>query len=171
VSAGFNGLAGPLHGRAAQDSTDWVLGAVTRYRYSPTEKDVEEYAWETLKAGRVIPGHGHAVLRGEDPRFTAMLAFGKEHFGGDPVCATVEKMSRVVPGVLKEHGKAKNPYPNVDFGMGAVWHHFGITETGFYTVPFAISLAMGMLAQLVINRAVGSPILRPRSITTESIRP
>jgi citrate synthase len=171
VSAGFNGLAGPLHGRAAQDSTEWVLGAVTRYRYSPTEKDVEEYAWETLKAGRVIPGHGHAVLRGQDPRFTAMLAFGKEHFGGDPVFATVEKMSRVVPGVLKEHGKAKNPYPNVDFGMGAVWHHFGITETGFYTVPFAISLAMGMLAQIVINRAVGSPILRPRSITTESIRP
>jgi citrate synthase len=118
----------------------------------------------------VIPGHGHAVLRGPDPRFTAMLAFGKEHFGGDPVFATVEKMSRIVPEVLKSHGKAKNPYPNVDFGMGAIWHHFGITETDFYTVPFAISLAMGMLAQLVINRAIGSPILRPRSVTSDWIR-
>jgi citrate synthase len=170
VSAGFNGLAGPLHGRAAQESTNWVLGAVTRYRAAPTDTQIEEYAWETLNSGRVIPGHGHAVLRGPDPRFTAMLAFGKEHFGGDPVFATVEKMSRIVPEVLKSHGKAKNPYPNVDFGMGAIWHHFGITETDFYTVPFAISLAMGMLAQLVINRAIGSPILRPRSVTSDWIR-
>ena len=170
VSAGFNGLAGPLHGRAAKESTDWVVDAVTRYRGIPTDAQVEEYAAETLKNGRVIPGHGHAVLRDQDPRFTAMLAFGKEHFGGDPVFATVEKMSRIVPEILKRQGKAKNPYPNVDFGMGAVWHHFGITETDYYTVPFAISLAMGMLAQLVINRAIGSPILRPRSVTSEWVR-
>lgn len=170
VSAGFNGLAGPLHGRAAQESTDWVLAAVARYRGAPTDAEVEEYAWETLNGGRVIPGHGHAVLRGEDPRFTAMLDFGKRHFGGDPVLATVERMSRVVPEVLRKHGKAKNPYPNVDFGMGAVWHHYGITETDYYTVPFAISLAMGMLAQLVINRALGGPIVRPRSVTSQWIR-
>ncbi|HEU4364014.1 MAG TPA: citrate (Si)-synthase [Candidatus Krumholzibacteria bacterium] len=170
VSAGFNGLAGPLHGRAAQESTEWVLAAVAQYRGAPTDAQAEEYAWETLKAGRVIPGHGHAVLRGQDPRFTTMLEFGKKHFGGDPVFATVETMSRVVPEVLKEHGKAKNPYPNVDFGMGAAWHHFGITETDYYTVPFAISLAMGMLAQLVINRALGGPIVRPRSVTSEWIR-
>ncbi|HEX5133521.1 MAG TPA: citrate (Si)-synthase [Candidatus Krumholzibacteria bacterium] len=170
VSAGFNGLAGPLHGRAAQQSTQWVLGAVTRHRGTPTDAQVEEYAWETLKSGRVIPGFGHAVLRGQDPRFTAMLEFGKAHFGADPVFATVEKMSRIVPEVLKQQGKARNPYPNVDFGMGAVWHHFGITELDYYTVPFAISLAMGMLAQLVINRALVSPIVRPRSVTTDWLR-
>lgn len=170
VSAGFNGLAGPLHGRSAQESTRWVLDAVSRYRGVPSDAQCEEYAWETLKSGRVIPGHGHAVLRGPDPRFTAMVEFGKENFGGDPIFATVERMSRIVPEVLKKQGKAKNPYPNVDFGMGAVWHHFGITESDFYTVPFAVSMAMGMLAQLVINRAIGSPIVRPRSVTTEWIR-
>ncbi len=170
VSAGFNGLAGPLHGRSAQESTHWVLDAVARYRGVPTESQAEEYAWETLKSGRVIPGHGHAVLRGPDPRFAAMIEFGREHFGGDPIFATVDRLSRVVPEVLKEQGKAKNPYPNVDFGMGAVWHHFGITELDFYTVPFAVSLAMGMLAQFVINRALESPIVRPRSVTTEWIR-
>jgi citrate synthase len=170
VSAGFNGLAGPLHGRAAKESTDWVVEAVTRYRGAPSESEIEAYAWETLKNGRVVPGHGHAVLRGVDPRFSVMLEFGTKHFGGDPVFETVERMSRVVPRVLKEHGKAKNPYPNVDFGMGTVWHHFGITETDYYTVPFAISLAMGMLAQLVINRALGSPIVRPRSVTSAWVR-
>jgi citrate synthase len=114
-----------------------------------------------------VPGHGHAVLRGADPRFTAMLDFAKKHFADDPLVTTVERMSRVVPEVLKKHGKAKNPYPNVDFGMGMVWHHFDITELEFYTVPFAISLSMGMLAQLVWNRALGTPINRPRSVTMD----
>jgi citrate synthase len=170
VSAGFNGLAGPLHGRSAQESTQWVLDAIARYGGVPTEKQMEEFTWETLKSGRVVPGHGHAVLRGADPRFTAMLDFGRKHFKGDDVFETVERMSQVVPNVLKQHGKAKNPYPNVDFGMGTVWHHFGITELEYFTVPFAISLAMGMLAQLVINRALGTPINRPRSVTSEWIR-
>jgi citrate synthase len=170
VSAGFNGLAGPLHGRSAQESTQWVLSAIERFSGIPSETAIDEYTWETLNAGRVVPGHGHAVLRGQDPRFTAMLEFGREHFQGDAVFETVSRMARVVPDTLKTHGKAKNPYPNVDFGMGAVWHHFGITELAYYTVPFAISLSMGMLAQLVINRAVASPIVRPRSVTTEWIR-
>jgi len=170
VSAGFNGLAGPLHGRSAQESTQWVLAAMERYGGVPSDEQIEEYAWETLKAGRVVPGHGHAVLRDRDPRFTATMDFGRHNFHGDPAFDTVARMGDVVPEVLKKHGKAKNPYPNVDFGMGTVWHHFGITELPYYTVPFAISLAMGMLAQLVINRAVGSPIVRPRSVTTEWIR-
>ncbi len=170
VSAGFNGLAGPLHGRSAQESTQWVLAAIERYGGVPAKEQIEEYTWETLKAGRVVPGHGHAVLRGEDPRFTAMLEFGRAHFVRDDVFETVSRMAGVVPEVLKKHGKAKNPHPNVDFGMGALWHHFGVTELAYYTVPFAISLAMGMLAQLVINRALGSPIVRPRSVTTEWIR-
>ena len=169
VTAGFNGLAGPLHGRSAQESTQWQLDAMLRYGGAPDEKEIEKYTWDTLKAGRVVPGHGHAVLRGADPRFTAMLDFGRKHFADDPLFVTVERMSRVVPAVLQAQGKAKNPYPNVDFGMGMVWHHFGITELEFYTVPFAISLAMGMLAQLVWNRALGTPINRPRSVTTDWI--
>jgi citrate synthase len=170
VSAGFNGLAGPLHGRSAQESTQWQLDAMLRYGAAPDEKEIENYTWVTLNSGRVVPGHGHAVLRGADPRFTAMVDFGKKHFADDPLFVTVERMSRVVPAVLKKQGKAKNPYPNVDFGMGMVWHHFGVTELEFYTVPFAISLAMGMLAQLVWNRALGTPINRPRSVTMEQLR-
>ena len=170
VSAGFNGLAGPLHGRSSQESTQWVLAAMERYHGLPSDEQIAEYTWETLNSGRVVPGHGHAVLRAQDPRFVAMMEFGREHFAGDAVFETTLRMGEVVPEVLKKHGKAKNPYPNVDFGMGSVWHHFGITELAYYTVPFAISLAMGMLAQLVINRAVGSPIVRPRSVTTDWIR-
>lgn len=169
VAAGFNGLAGPLHGLASQESIAWVKGAIDRYGGAPNAAHIEEYTWSTLNEGRVIPGYGHAVLRGPDPRFTAMVEFGMKHFQGDEVFGTVARMAEVVPKVLKTHGKAKNPYPNVDAGMGAVWNHFGITELPYYTVPFAVSIALGMLAQLVINRALGSPIVRPRSVTTEWI--
>jgi len=170
VSAGFNGLAGPLHGLASQEAILWIQGAIERYGGIPNVAHSEEYTWDTLNTGRVIPGYGHAVLRGQDPRFTGMVEHGMRHFGSDEVFGTVVRMSEVVPKVLKAHGKAKNPYPNVDAGMGAVWHHFGITELPYYTVPFAVSLSLGMLAQLVINRALGSPIVRPRSITSEWIR-
>lgn len=170
LSAAFNGLAGPLHGLASQESIQWVHEMMRKADGAPTPAEIESFAWETLRAGRVIPGYGHAVLRGLDPRFTAMIEFGKEHFGTDAVFETVAAMADVVPRVLKEHGKAKNPYPNVDAGMGAVWHHFRIEELPYYTVPFAISLALGMLAQLVINRALMSPITRPRSVSSEWIR-
>ncbi len=167
VAAGFNGLAGPLHGLASQMSTRWVLDGIDRYGGALTADQVREYTWETLNARRVVPGYGHAVLRGLDPRFTAVIELGRHSFPDDPVFATVDVMSQVIPEVLKEHGKAKNPYPNVDAGMGALWYHFGIRELEYYTVPFAISLAIGMVAQLVINRALGTPITRPRSVTAE----
>jgi len=170
VSAGFNGLSGPLHGLASQESILWVNGAIERYGGIPNVPHVEEYTWDTLNAGRIVPGYGHAVLRGQDPRFTGMVEYGLRYFGADEVFGTVVRMSEVVPKVLKAHGKAKNPYPNVDAVMGAVWHHFGITELPYYTVPFAVSLSLGLLAQLVINRALGSPIVRPRSVTSEWIR-
>lgn len=36
--------------------------------------------------------------------------------------------SEVAPDVLKEHGKTKNPYPNVDAASGCVLYHYGLTE-------------------------------------------
>jgi citrate synthase len=72
--------------------------------------------------------------------------------------------------VLKEHGKAKNPWPNVDAGSGALLHHFGIDEPGYYTVCFGVSRALGMLSQLILNRAMGTAITRPKSVSTEWIK-
>ena len=76
-------------------------------------------------------------------------------------------MSRVVPGVLMEHGKAKNPWPNVDAINGALFYHFGFKELPYYTVFFATALTFGFVAQYVLNRALISPITRPRSVTTD----
>jgi citrate synthase len=166
VAAGLAGLAGPLHGLANQECLKFVLGVMDRFGGAPTPKEMEEYTWEVLNSGRVVPGYGHAVLRATDPRFTAFHKFGKEHFPNDPVFKTVDVAFEVVPRVLQEHGKAANPWPNVDAGSGALLYHFGITEMRYYTVLFSVSRAMGICSQLIMSRAVNEPITRPKSVST-----
>lgn len=164
VSAGLNGLAGPLHGLANQECLNFVLGISKKFGGAPTKDQLTEFAWDTLKAGKVIPGYGHAVLRKTDPRFTAFNDFGKKYMPDDPVFATVNLMFETVPGILKEHGKATNPWPNVDAGSGALLYHYGLKEFEYYTVLFSVSRAMGMCSQFIINRAIGTAITRPKSI-------
>ncbi len=170
VSAGLNGLAGPLHGLANQECLKFVMSVNEEFGGSPTKDQLVKYAWEVLNSGRVIPGYGHAVLRVTDPRFSAFLAFGKRVCPEDPVFKTVALMFDSIPDVLKEHGKAKNPWPNVDAGSGALLYHFGMTEFDYYTVLFGVSRAMGMLSQLIINRALGIAITRPKSVGTDWIK-
>jgi len=160
VSAGLNGLAGPLHGLANQECLNWVLQLKKKFRGVPTDEQLTQYAWDTLNSGKVIP----------DPRFTAFRAFGMANFPEDPVMQLVDKVYNIVPGVLKEHGKAKNPWPNVDAGSGALLYHYGMKEFSYYTVLFSVSRAMGMLSQMIINRAMGSPIERPKSVTTKWLK-
>ncbi len=170
VSAGLNGLAGPLHGLANQECLKWILEVMEELGGSPTEEQIREHAWETLNSGKVIPGYGHAVLRVSDPRFVAFNAFGRKHFPDDPVFKTVDTVFRVVPDVLKEHGKAKNPWPNVDAGSGALLYYYGLKEFDYYTVLFSVSRTMGMCAQLILNRAMGTAITRPKSVSTKWVK-
>ncbi len=118
----------------------------------------------------MVPGFGHAVLRVVDPRYTAQREFALNHLPDDPVFKTVSTMLDVVPEVLQKHGKAKNPWPNVDAHSGCLQYHFGVREFSFYTVLFAVSRAIGVTAELVYDRAVGFPIERPKSLTVDMLR-
>jgi citrate synthase len=170
VSAGLNGLAGPLHGLANQECLRFVLALQQEFNGVPTDEQLKEYAWKRLNNRQVIPGYGHAVLRVTDPRFTAFREFGLRVCGEDEVFQIVDKLFNVIPGVLEEHGKAKNPWPNVDAGSGALLHHFGLREFDYYTVLFGVSRALGMLSQLIINRALGTAITRPKSVQTSWVK-
>jgi citrate synthase len=166
LSGGLNGLAGPLHGLANQECLGWVLETMKKFNGAPSEKELEKFAWETLESGKVVPGYGHAVLRITDPRFDAFLAFGKKYMSDDPVFQTVERVFNVVPEVLKQVQKIKDPWPNVDAGSGALLYHYGMTEFSYYTVLFSISRALGICAQGVVARAMGYAITRPKSLPT-----
>ena len=170
VSGGLNALAGPLHGLANQECLKFVLEIRDKFGGAPSRDELEQLCWDRLKNGRVIPGYGHAVLRCPDPRFTAFMNFGKEHIENDDVFHIVETLFDVVPEVLKKHGKAKNPWPNVDAASGALLYHYGLREFSYYTVLFSISRSMGIISQIVINRALGIPIMRPKSVTTRWLK-
>jgi citrate synthase len=170
-SAGLQGLAGPLHGLAAQEVLRWILQMKENIPSSYTDQDIHDYLWSTLNSGRVVPGYGHAVLRKPDPRFEALMdyAAARPEIANDPVFQLVAKNSAIAPEVLKKHGKTKNPYPNVDSSSGVLFHHYGFHETLYYTATFGVSRGLGPLAQLVWDRALGLPIERPKSINLEGL--
>jgi len=170
VGAGFNGLAGPLHGLANQECLKFVLEIRDHFNGKPSDEELKEFCWNRLNNGRVIPGYGHAVLRCPDPRFTAFMDFGKEHIQNDDVFGIVKALFDVVPPVLEEHGKAKNPWPNVDAASGSLLYYYGLKEFNYYTVLFSLSRAMGIVSQIVINRALRIPITRPKSVTTDWLK-
>ena len=170
-AAGMNGLAGPLHGLANQEVIKWIFEMQESLGTdAPTSEQIANYVQATLSAGKVVPGYGHAVLRKTDPRFTAQMEFGKKHMPDDKLLNTVWNIYETVPPILQSLGKVKNPWPNVDAHSGALLVHYGMVENEFYTVLFAVSRALGVLSSLCWDRALGFPLERPKSVTTDSVK-
>ena len=168
-SAALNGLAGPLHGLANQECLGWLLDVHKQFGGVPSREDLYKFAWDTLNSGKVIPGYGHAVLRVPDPRYTAQMEFAKKRFPEDDLVRLADMVFDVVPQVLKEQGKAKNPAPNVDAISGTLQYYYGVRDFDFYTVLFGIGRALGVTANYVWARALGMPLERPKSVTTKML--
>lgn len=168
-SAALNGLAGPLHGLANQEALGWLIEVKKQFGGVPPRDDLRKFAWDTLNSGKVIPGYGHGVLRVVDPRFTAQMQFAKARFPDDELIRLADLVYEVVPEVLKEQGKAKDPAPNVDAVSGTLQYYYGVREFQFYTVLFGVSRALGVTANYVWARALGQPIERPKSLTTKML--
>ncbi|CAK9862923.1 unnamed protein product [Sphagnum jensenii] len=165
VAAGMNGLAGPLHGLANQEVLRWIQGVVKEIGADVSTEKLKEFVWKTLKSGKVVPGYGHAVLRKTDPRYACQREFALKHLPNDPLFKMVSKIYEVVPPILLETGKVKNPWPNVDAHSGVLLQYFGLKEENYYTVLFGVSRTIGVLSQLIWDRALGLPIERPKSLT------
>jgi citrate synthase len=179
-------LAGPLHGLAAQDVLRFVLDMQKEVGLDPSEDTIRDFLWKTLKSGQVIPGYGHGVLRQPDPRFRALNDFGNRRpkIAQDKTFRLVHQISQIAPGVLREHGKTKNPQyythislrsfandsPNVDAQSGVLFYNLGLQDFKYYTVIFGVSRAIGCMAQLVWDRALGLPIERPKSVSLQVIQ-
>jgi citrate synthase len=167
----MNALAGPLHGLANQEVIKWIFEMVESLgTRQPTNEQIAEYVKQTLASGRVVPGYGHAVLRQPDPRFTAQKVFGEKYCKDDDIVKIVWQIFDTVPPILQSLGKVKNPWPNVDSHSGALLVHYGLTEYGYYTVLFGVSRALGVLAAQCWSRALGFPLERPKSLTTELVK-
>ena len=97
------------------------------------------------------------------------MEFGKKHMPNDPLVQTVWNIYDAVPPILQSLGKIKNPWPNVDAHSGALLVHYGLVEYEFYTVLFGVSRSLGVMAAQCWSRALGFPLERPKSLTSEWI--
>merc|ERR1712000_730572 len=141
LAAGLNGLAGPLHGLANQEVLNWLQEMKKSVGDDLSDQSIKDYLWSTLNSGRVVPGYGHAVLRKTDPRYMAQRKFAQDHLPEDPMFQLVSQVYKIAPG--------------------------GLTEANYYTVLFGVSRAIGVLPQLILDRAFGAPIERPKSFSTD----
>jgi citrate synthase len=170
MSSMTNALAGPLHGLANQEVLSWLQDVMKQLQdKEPTEELMKQFVLDTLKSGQVIPGFGHAVLRKTDPRYSAQREFCQKHLPNDILFKYVDILFKVVPPILLEQGKAKNPWPNVDAQSGVIQWYYGLREYDFYTVLFAIGRAIGVASNIVWDRALAYPLERPKSLTTKML--
>ena len=170
ISSMINGLAGPLHGLANQEVLRWLQDLQSKMQGKiPSEDEMKQFVWDTLNSGQVIPGFGHAVLRKTDPRYMIQREFALKEMPDDELFKYVDMLFKVVPPILQEHGRAKNPWPNVDAHSGVIQWHYGVREYDFYTVLFGIGRAIGICANIIWDRALLYPLERPKSLTTDML--
>lgn len=178
ISSMVNGLAGPLHGLANQEVMRFVFEVDKHLKTKGIEfsssndpkmlQEVEAFIKQWLKTG-VVPGYGHGKLRHIDPRFIALKELSNQLVPNSRYVHIVHALEKTATPVLLGLGKVKNPYPNVDSHSGVLLYETGIKEFDYYTVVFAVSRALGVLANIVWARAIGLNIERPGSITLEGM--
>ena len=186
--AGMCGLAGPLHGLANQEVLIFLEKVVKSVGLDATDDQMKDFVWSLLKSGQVVPGYGHAVLRKTDPRYTCQREFALKHLPDDKLFKLVSQLYSLVPPILLETGKVKNPWPNVDAHSGVLlqvimsnlrvtnvttndcFQYYGMKEMNYYTVLFGVSRALGVTASLVWDRALGLPLERPKSMSTPGLK-
>jgi citrate synthase len=169
-ASAMGGLAGPLHGLANQEVLVFLKKLQKELGDNYTEAQLGEWCKAHLASGQVVPGYGHAVLRKTDPRYQCQREFALKHLPDDPLFKLVSDVYKVVPDILLAAGKAKNPWPNVDAHSGVLLQYYGMKEMSYYTVLFGVSRALGCLSQLIWDRALGIPLERPKSHSTEGFK-
>jgi len=167
--AGMCGLAGPLHGLANQEVLIFLTKLANSIGADASEDKLKEFILGELKSGRVVPGYGHAVLRKTDPRYTCQREFALANLPNDPMFKLVSNIYKVTPPILLDTGKIKNPWPNVDAHSGVLLQYYGMKEMNYYTVLFGVSRALGVMASLIWDRALGLPLERPKSMSTQGL--
>jgi len=167
ITAAMAGLAGPRHGKANQECLHFVMESIDAVGGKIDRDEVEKLVRHRLENKQLIYGFGHAVLRVEDPRATALIELGEQLCPEDPNFQMVSLLREVAPAVLGEHPKIANPYPNVDLASGSLLHACGLDDPDYYTVLFGMSRTVGIAIQIVYERTEarggkGLPIIRPK---------
>lgn len=139
-SAGLAVVSGPLHGMASIEAHDFFVECA-RDGVTPT---VARYRSER----RRIPGFGHKVYRGRDPRFEVLLESVRKVSDSDLIDEVQAEVGRVIP-----------KYPNIDLALGALTYSAGLDDR----VPiFAVARIAGWAAHYA--EELDAPAVRYRGV-------
>lgn len=160
-------LAGPRHGRANQESLEFVQKVLSDLGENPQPKEVELYIRKLLENNELIYGFGHAVLRVEDPRATVLYDVAQKRYSGHPLIKIAQLLRTEGPKVLGENPKISDPYTNVDAISGSLLTAAGFGYPKYFTVLFGLARVVGISIQIVYERCEarggkGTPIVRPK---------
>ncbi|MFJ5309611.1 citrate synthase family protein [Streptomyces sp. NPDC088350] len=131
VSSGLGVLEGPLHGAASGLAHRLLLDVLDQGDAAPVIAD-------ELRAGRRIPGLGHRLYPGEDPRARALFALLKEIPGAAPALAA----ARDIVATTARHTPL---HANVDLALAVLTVSSGMPSTAGETV-FAVARTAGWIA-------------------------
>jgi citrate synthase len=131
VSAGLGVLEGPLHGAASGLAHRLLLDVLDQGDAAPVIAD-------ELRAGRRIPGLGHRLYPGEDPR--ARVLFGL--LEDIPKAAPALAAARDIVAVTARHTPL---HANVDLALAVLTASTGMPATAGETI-FAVARTAGWIA-------------------------
>jgi citrate synthase len=167
ISAAMCALAGPRHGKANQDSLEFVESLITTLGENTTPEKLEAELRRRLESKQLIFGFGHAVLRVEDPRAKVLYDKAEKKFLKNQLVKMALLLREVAPKILHENPKISDPYPNVDAISGVLLSATGFPYPEYFTVLFGLSRVVGIAIQIVYERCEaregkGLPIVRPK---------
>jgi citrate synthase len=150
VGTGLGVVSGALHGGAS-------LGAETLMAAASGPGDVPRVVAELLRRGEKVPGFGHFVYSGADPRATMLLDLVRR-------AAPKSGPLAVADAVLAEVRQKSLPEPSIDFAIATLARVAGMV-TGAGEVIFAVARSAGWVAHALEAYASDRP-LRPRAVYT-----
>jgi citrate synthase len=150
VGTGLGAMSGALHGGAS-------LGAETLMAAASGPDDVPRVVAELLRRGEKVPGFGHFVYRGGDPRAVVLLDLVRR-------AAPKSAQLAVADAVLAEVRQKSLPEPNIDFAIATLARVAGMVR-GAGEAMFAVARTAGWIAHALEAYAGPGP-LRPRAVYT-----
>ena len=150
VGTGLGAMSGALHGGAS-------LGAETLMAAASGPGDVPRVVAELLRRGEKIPGFGHFVYRGGDPRAIVLLNLVRR-------AAPKSGQLAVADAVFAEVRQKSLPEPNIDFALATLVQVAGMVR-GAGEAIFAVARTAGWIAHALEAYAGPGP-LRPRAVYT-----
>jgi citrate synthase len=131
VSAGLGALDGPLHGAASGLAHRMLTEVLERGSAAAVVAD-------HLRAGRRVPGLGHRLYRGPDPRAEALFGVLRELPGAGPVLEAAREVEATTARHVKLHA-------NVDLALAVLSVTGGMAAEAGETV-FAVARTAGWMA-------------------------